>query len=209
MAVNPPFELSQEVFDRFLLWLHPDREQAGIVFEQLRGRLRKLLLIQGCSEAEEMADETLLRVAQKLADGVHIEAENPFTYIQGVARNVLREYWKSQERKVERLADQPLFQQPATNPMQEREKIEEQHLREKRLECLETCLQKLSPDSRELFITYHQGALRERIDTRERLAAELGIPMSSLRLRIHRIRERLETCINGCLTVRNIAERRK
>ncbi|MBX7220176.1 MAG: sigma-70 family RNA polymerase sigma factor [Blastocatellia bacterium] len=209
MAVKPTFELSQEVFDQFLFWLHPDREQAGIVFEQLRGRLRKLLLLQGCPGAEEVADETLFRVARRLAEGVRIESENPFTYIQGVARNVLREYWKSQERNVEGLADRPIFQPPATNPIQEIEKIEEQQTKERRLECLETCLQKLSPESRELFITYHQGALRERIATREKLAADLGIPMSSLRLRIHRIREKLETCINGCLTVRNIAERRK
>src|SRR5437016_9086682 len=60
--------LRQEDFDRLLLWLDPDPERAGIIYEKIRWRMIAILASRGCRLAEELADETIDRVARRVAD---------------------------------------------------------------------------------------------------------------------------------------------
>jgi hypothetical protein len=46
---------------------------------------------------------------------------------------------------------------------------------------------------------YYAEERRAKIDLRQRIAAELGIGLSTLRLRVLRIRGKLQTCIEHCL----------
>jgi hypothetical protein len=52
--MNKNWVLSQEAFDALLDWLDPDREQAGIKYEQIRLRLIKIFTGRGCSDAEDL-----------------------------------------------------------------------------------------------------------------------------------------------------------
>src|SRR5258708_14312504 len=65
--------------------------------------------------------------------------------------------------------------------------------------CLEKCLDKLSPNSRRMIERYYAEDKRAKIDLRKRIAAELGIGLSTLRLPALRIREKLQICIAQCL----------
>src|SRR5262245_4973774 len=70
-VMRKDWELTKEDFDRFLTWLHPDREQAGQKYEEIRRRLVIIFNARRCPEAEDLADETINRVirrAQKMAD---------------------------------------------------------------------------------------------------------------------------------------------
>ena len=61
--------LSQELFDRLLAALSADRAAAGVLYEQLRGRLVRFFHWEGCVHAEDLADEVLNRAAVRIASG--------------------------------------------------------------------------------------------------------------------------------------------
>src|SRR5689334_18556794 len=63
--MNKDWVLSQEAFDALLDWLDSDREQAGIKYEDIRGRLVMMFAARGCVDAEDLADETINRVTQR------------------------------------------------------------------------------------------------------------------------------------------------
>ena len=57
--------LTQKKFDRLLDWLDPDRERAGAKLLEIRRCLVKFFVNQQCVEAQELADETINRVAER------------------------------------------------------------------------------------------------------------------------------------------------
>src|SRR5205085_4069807 len=87
-------ELKQNEFDQLLGWLDPDRERAGQLYEKIRWRLIAILASRGCGQAEELADETIDRVARRVA---HIRATyvgDPAIYFLGVMNNLHHQYLK-------------------------------------------------------------------------------------------------------------------
>jgi hypothetical protein len=50
-----------------------------------------------------------------------------------------------------------------------------------------------------MILSYYEGKERVKIENRKRMAETLGVPMNSLRIRVHRIREKLENCLVNCL----------
>jgi DNA-directed RNA polymerase specialized sigma24 family protein len=60
-------------------------------------------------------------------------------------------------------------------------------------------MQNLSAQNRELIIKYYQGEKGNKIKNRKDLAESLGIPPNALRIRVHRIREKLETEVESYL----------
>ena len=102
-------------------------------------------------------------------------------YFLGVMNNVHHEYLK-----------RPTMPRPP-EPDDDVEAKEKTHL------CLEKCLDKLSFNSRRLIERYYAENKRAKIDLRKRIAVDLGIRLSTLRLRALRIRDKLQTCIEQCL----------
>ena len=62
--------VTREAFERMLAALHPDSERADEQYVKIRRKLVKLFEWRGCPEADECADETINRVAQKICEGV-------------------------------------------------------------------------------------------------------------------------------------------
>src|SRR5215217_6613207 len=92
--------LTQELFDTLLGWLDPDRERAGHRYETIRLRLIKIFTSRGCPEAEELADETINRVASKLSEIINKwDGGDPARYFFKVAQYVLAERWKESRQK--------------------------------------------------------------------------------------------------------------
>ena len=83
--------LTREGLEALLAFLDPDRDRAGEKYQQIRQRLVKMFECRGLTPPEEPADETMDRVARRLAEGEHVRAGEPMAYFHGVARNVLRE----------------------------------------------------------------------------------------------------------------------
>ncbi len=176
-------DLRQEDFDRLLEWLDPDREQAGVIYEKIRWRLVAILASRGCFSPEEVADETIDRVARRVADIQETYVGDKAIYFLGVMNNVHHEYLR--RPSLPRLVE----------PDEHLETKEQMHI------CLDQCLDKLAPYSRQLIEKYYTENKQAKIDLRKRIARELGIKSTTLRLRALRIRERLQSCIEHCLEV--------
>ena len=72
-------ELSEDSFNRFLSLLDTDRERAGAEYEILHRKLVRFFEWRECYNGEELADETVNRVARKLAEG-HEFSGNPIDF---------------------------------------------------------------------------------------------------------------------------------
>lgn len=164
----------------------------GPAYEELHHRLVVYFDWKGCAGARELADETLNRVAQKLAAGETIETDEPARYAFGVARFVYLEAVKRGDRHA--TADTPGA--GVRDPAVQDEAVQ----READLAALEACLDAMPAQTRALLLRYHEDDGRQRIDHRKRLADELGIALNALRIRMHRVRAQLEDCVRRRLT---------
>jgi DNA-directed RNA polymerase specialized sigma24 family protein len=179
--------LTQAAFDQLLAWLDPDRERAGIKYEEVRRRLLKFFECRGCAFPDEYTDETINRVARKVSEGEQILTSDHSRYFYGVARFVVLEYWKAPESKQVELDDMlPLAPANPDGPNQQ-------------LRCLEQCQDRLSAENRELIMQYYVGEKRVKIDNRNRLAGQRGLSLNALRIQACRIKAGLEKCIDYCL----------
>jgi DNA-directed RNA polymerase specialized sigma24 family protein len=184
-------ELSQSAFDRLLATLDEDRESAGERYEELRQRLVFFFEKRGCRTAPECADETLNRVAKKIAGGEEIR--NLTSYCLGVAHNVLHEYWDGPHRAWADLDEVTPLQAGVANPLAEDRKREEEEQTRRQAGCMRECLARLPATERELITQYSTSG------DRPRLAAQLAITLNALRIRINRIRDKLRQCVIDCL----------
>lgn len=184
--------LTREGLEALLAYLDPDRERAGEKYERIRRRLVKLFECRGIPLPEESADETIDRVARRLAAGEQIHAAEPGAYFYGVARNVLRELWARQREQ--RTAPEVV----ATSPPPDLE--DDPEGAESRAACLGKCLATLPSETRKLVVEYYrQGGGARKISGRKDLAAKMGISINTLWVRAHRARGRLERCVRECL----------
>lgn len=194
--------MTQSAFDRMLAELDPDRERAGEKYEQIRQKLMKFFQWRNCSSsaAEEYTDRTIDRVARKIEEGAEIHARDPYLYFHGIAINVLREHWKKVGKdSVESLDDLPPTRNPSVNPIETQEAEESRVERERRLECLDECVNELPADQLEMITEYHQGEGGAKIARRKAMSERLNLPLNALRIRMCRLRGELEDCITGCV----------
>jgi DNA-directed RNA polymerase specialized sigma24 family protein len=173
--------LDQKTFERMLAWLDPDRERAGERYESIRRRLIRIFASRGCAHAEELADETINRVCDRVEEIAGDYMGDPALYFYGVATKVHLEYVRRNARVVAL---------PPQEPADDRELAHA---------CLERCLEKYPADTRELVIDYYREGGQQKIDLRRQLAERLGVGMNALRLRMHRVRGELQTCVQRCL----------
>jgi DNA-directed RNA polymerase specialized sigma24 family protein len=179
------WELTQEAFDQLLAWLNPDREAAGRRYEEIRRRLVKVFACRGCAFPEDLADETINRVARKVPEIAPTYVGDPAHYFCGVAHNVHLESL----RKIPE-PEPP----PKPDPSDESEGAY--------YECLERCMGQLSHRNHELVLQYFQEEKRAKIDCRKKLAEGLGMTLNALRIQLHRIIEILRECVLKCLKQR-------
>jgi DNA-directed RNA polymerase specialized sigma24 family protein len=185
------WELTAPALAKLLASLTPDPEQAGARYEAVRLTLVKFFDWQGAALAEDLADETLNRVARKLEEGETLR-DVP-TFCHGVARLVLLEYRRSSvQRQVDIEEITPVAAPTATDEPDERRA------------CLDGCLSELPVESRQLILSYYRDDRQQKIDARAALAAQLGIPLNALRSRAQRIRDRLEQCVKRCVVRKNL-----
>jgi DNA-directed RNA polymerase specialized sigma24 family protein len=188
--------LTPEAFESFLNCLDEDRERAGEKYEALRQKLLRFFEWRGALHPDSLSDETLDRVSRKIIQG-EIIYDIP-GYVYGVARFVLRESWEKLHKERSSHDSVDVNTLPAESDVEidhGDEEIENQRLSE----CLDHCLESLAAESRALILGYYQLERGAKIQNRRELADRLGIPMNALRIRVFRIRERLETCVHECL----------
>lgn len=174
-------------FDEFLRWLSADRDLAAVKHEEIRKKIVKYFVRKGCDDPHELFTETIDRVVRILDSGA--EYSNPLALCFGVARRVWLEDKK--KPKIDPFGDE--IPSPPPPPRDDAPNLQEQ-----RLDCLESCMDKLSEGDRDLINRYHEGEGRGKIESRRQLAAEHG-GTNTLRIKTFRIRAKLRICVTDCL----------
>jgi len=175
--------LSSSEFDNFLRYLHQDRDRAGEEYEEIRRRLMRFFAGRNCFPEEDLADETLDRVARRMESA---EIRNPAAFIWGVAKIIVLEF--------RRLPQTVNFQDELPDCCLKTEHGEraiinrEEHQR--RVRCLVKCVQELSPFDRELFLGYEYRARGRAV--KAELVRRFGFTEAGLRTRVHRLRRKIE-----------------
>lgn len=183
-------ELTGARLAKLLAALDPDPDKAGQLYEKIRRKLITLFDWRGAADPQQLADDTIDRVARKLEGGIEIASADPYRYFSGVAAFVFRETLKARKTVSFNSAI-------AVDPPVEVEEATEEH--DIRMSCLDRCLGLLPAEQRDLILAYHEGDKRDRIQNRASLATRLGLTQTALRIRVHRIRENLEGCMADCL----------
>jgi RNA polymerase sigma factor (sigma-70 family) len=178
-----------EDFERLLSWLAPDREQAAWKYEDIRRSLIKIFVWRGVAEAEDLADETIMRVTQKVGEIASSYVGDPAAYVYSVGNKVFQEYWRRRKLHV------PLGSQRLVAPVP----VDDPDTIEKEYECLNRCVEQLSPEDRKLIWGYYAKERQAKIEHRKELAERLNIGLNALRVRVYRIRAALEECIEKCM----------
>jgi DNA-directed RNA polymerase specialized sigma24 family protein len=174
--------LNQAEFDQFLKWLDTEPDRAGQRYEAIRHRLIQVFLNRQCAEAEDLADDTINRVAKRVPDLQLVPAADRERYFYGVAKNVAREFFRARARK----------SQPPPEPASAAEL-------EPYLKCLDECLGKLPRKNAKLILEYYEEQKRAKIKSHEEMRDKLRLKAGALRARVFRIRLRLEACLRECL----------
>lgn len=185
--MTPPrknrWEIDSESLTRLLNWLAPVPEQAGRKYEEIRRRLIKIFAARGCPIAEELADETIDRVCKKVAEIAPGYVGDPALYFFGAANKVFLE-WR---RRITVLPVPPV---PVSSSVEEKEREDQ---------CLNRCLDTLSPQQRHLLLEYYREEKQAKIDRRKALAVELGLTDNALKIKAFRLRATLQACLLNCL----------
>jgi DNA-directed RNA polymerase specialized sigma24 family protein len=175
--------LNQNSLDKLLTRLDGDRERAGEKYEVLRRGLERFFRWRSCTFFEEHADEVLDRIARRIDQGEVIL--DIHSYATGVARLLFKEILKEQLRDsgaLNRLKAEPVNVNP----------LEEDH----RLSAVRQCLQALSPESRQLLISYYGTEKQDKVGERRGLAQKMGISSHALTMKVLRLRGKIEECVD-------------
>jgi RNA polymerase sigma factor (sigma-70 family) len=169
--------LDQETFERGFRQLF-GYEAAGEEYLQIRTKL--VSFFRDLSDPEELADEVLDRMIRKAGqEGVEIRG-GVRSYALTVARYVRWEYRKKTPDITSYDLDK--FQRHEQEDISEREILSQ---------VLNECLEEVTPDDKRLILQYYASDKQAKIEQRRKLAAELGMSIPSLRVRVHRIRSAL------------------
>ncbi len=146
----------------------------------LRRRLVRFFSSRGLAwAADDLADDTILRVLKKLREGLVVD--NLEAYTLGVARNVLHEFLRAL----------PPPQPPPLPPVPSGSDGPE-------FECLDRCLER--HDAQSILLRFYgaQDDIKNK-DARRSLANLLGISPGALYSRVTDLRRRVEACVIECL----------
>lgn len=174
-------DLSQSAWPKLFAAL----ERAGVEYPSLHRAITAFFAARRCgSDSDALADVTLLgRLARKIDEGKEIRSF--VAYAKAIAGLVYREYLKNQEK----------FRQ-AVRELEYRRKADVQNPEEEpdlRRRCQKFCVGGLSESERQLMVDYYLPG-----EDTDALAEKLGLRVATLRTRIHRLKLRLEKCVDDC-----------
>ncbi|HKV63445.1 MAG TPA: hypothetical protein VJO16_16155 [Candidatus Acidoferrum sp.] len=190
--------LNPGAFRQFLNWLDEGVDSGGERYLEMRRRLARYFDRRNCSTPDDLADETLNRVARKLEEKGEIVGASPAHYCYIVAKFVLLEFGRRPDRNLTSLDENPGTDWVMASLTASSREDLDAVAKEKLFDCLERCLGKLQLEDRELVLDYYRGEQRTKIERRSELAARLGLTTNALSIRACRIRSKLEICVSTC-----------
>jgi DNA-directed RNA polymerase specialized sigma24 family protein len=188
---------SPNAFRQFLNWLDDGSDSRGEKYLEMRRRLVAYFDRKNCVAPDDLADETLNRVARRLEEEGIITGTPPAQYCYITAKFVFLEYLRGGSRSHTSLSE--LSQVEADAALCAASVTDDEAQNKERLSaCLEGCLTKLPSSDRDLILEYYRGEQRSKIESRRGLAETLRVSVNALSIRACRIRNKLELCVREC-----------
>lgn len=177
--------LTAESYSLLLKAFSSDEESAAVAYAKLRDSLIRFFQIKGDEMPDEAADETLDRVAIKLGEAVLIEDLTKYSF--GVARLVFHENLRKTQKEKKVLENY--------RAESERQKFDEET---DEFAPFRECFESLAGNDKSILQTYFNDLpYAELNENRQKMTDKLGVSVNSLRLKIFRLRRRLEDCVRG------------
>ncbi len=189
---------TESAFQHFLEWLDEGVDSGGEKYLEMRRRLIAYFDRKNCLSADELADETLSRVAQKVQEKGGIKDLAPAHYCYVTAKFVFLEYLRRHAQGNIGLDDLPAASQPRSEDHDISLFSSDSKNQEQLLDCLDQCLKKLSATDSQLILEYYQGEQQEKIQHRRKLGERLGLSANALSVKACRIRGKVEACVKEC-----------
>lgn len=181
-------ELTAGALARLLEHFSAAPDEAAARYNGMRSRLVQFFRWERCDNAEDLADEVVNRVARRITEGEEIGSLP--AYFLGVARRVVLEARERRVRDGRRLEEYSWHLRQGSDADRD----------EAALECLDGCLAAFTPERRDQLLSYYTDSQGARIERRRQLAEALGVRPIALRNRMLRMRQRLESCLDACLS---------
>lgn len=178
-------------FRNLLNWLDQGVDSGGQEYLEVRRRMVRFFDRKNCHAADELADETLNRVARRLQEEGCITGVVPAQYCYIVGKFVLLEHLRHREQNNVALNEAGLAQYDPGKGLEPVQKDEEL------LASLDRCLEKLRAEDHDLILDYYGGEQQTKIARRKALAERLGLSTNALLIRACRIRSKLEDCMRN------------
>lgn len=177
-------DINNESFEYFLQSLSTNETEAGVAYTKLRDSLVRFFQLKGDAEPETAADETIDRVALKFSQNSKID--NLTKYSFGVARLVFLERLRRNQK--EKNSHDGFYANKALFSADTIENDEFLFYRE--------CFQSLpEPDRRFLERYFMELPNAQQNENRKKMIDEFGVSVNNLRLKIFRLRKRLNKCL--------------
>ncbi len=188
-------KLEEEDFDFFLNWLSSDSKKANAEYEILRNGLIIFFRYHNCNDLEALADETITRVATKLKTYKSLKDIPKVPILRKFAKNIYHEYLRTSNREVsiEHIKTE-LYSNLQKND-------DEQNVN---VACFKKCLAKMSGENRKILIDYYRKEGSKKIEARKKLSEKLNIALSTLHVKVYRLRNDLKTCIEKCVEKKSL-----
>ena len=195
-------DLGAESWEEFFNVLDPNRAAATGADRNREAEdrcaeiMRKLVFFfagRRCANPEDLAMETVLRVASKCRDVDVSSYADRVGYFFGVARNVVHEQHRSVLRESKALESflREISRTPPDPDAWKRTEAAQS--------CLERCIATLPDHARQLILRYYSNKGAAKVTAHRALAEELGKSVNALRIEAHRIRKMLQQCVFDCL----------
>ncbi len=180
--------MNDESFKILFAALASEADESTVKYTELRNSLVRYFQIKGDADADEAADETLDRVALKLSQNAPVD--NVTNYSFGAARLIFLERLRKAEKtfKAERE-----FYKHRTSDENAAPQDDFRFFRE--------CFDRLNEPERRILIDYFADLPFFKLtDYREKLSREYDVSLINLRVKIYRLRVRLEDCLKNKLS---------
>ena len=198
----PQQRLGEESWEELFNFLDPKRAASTAADRNREAEdlcaeiLRKLVIFfagRRCPNAEDLAMETILRVASKCRDVDVSSYADRVGYFFGVARNVVHEQHRRGLRESRGLE---AFLREISRAPADPEAWQDAETAQS---CLERCLTALPDRGRQLILRYYSHAGAAKVSAHKALADEFEKSVNALRIEAHRIRKTLQQCVFSCM----------
>ena len=180
--------MRREAFGKLLDLLNPDEETAAIEYRKLHQRLSRFFEWNSVEDPDALADKAIDRLCRRVGEDNAVEpVRNPSSFALGIARLLLQEETRRQQRQTEAERYWEI-RDPVSSP-----EVEEMD------KALQHCLAKLPPERRALIEKYYANGETKKARLHQELADNLGLTINALRNRALRARQDLEACMRRFL----------